>query len=185
MKNQRYSITQEQLNEVAAIAAGSAVEAYRAEMEKAQKNTDNKNAQITKKKLQSYRRVKASLAETIEFTDEEKVELRWEFVRDLMGSGLDYVEKSENLIKSIEAKRKRDQFEIYTIDRALELYGKEAERTSSEEFKRRFRELKAMYIDECAFTVKEIAEQENISEKIVYRDLAIACKVLSMYLIGM
>lgn len=33
--------------------------------------------------------------------------------------------------------------------------------------------------------VKEIAEMENISEKIVYRDIGIACKILAVYLLGM
>ena len=63
MKEARYSLTQEQLNDLAAIAADRAVEAYRSEEQKTQKRKDNENVRITKKKLQSYRRVKASLAE--------------------------------------------------------------------------------------------------------------------------
>lgn len=140
---------------------------------------------ITKKKLQSYRRVKASLAETEEFTEDEKIELRWAFVRDLMGSGLDVVEKADNRIRSVENKRKRDSFEIQSIDKAMALYKKEADNSSSEEAKRRYRELHAMYIDDEAHDVKEIAEMENISEKIVYRDIGIACKILAVYLLGM
>lgn len=57
--------------------------------------------------------------------------------------------------------------------------------SSSEEAKRRYRELHAMYIDDEAHDVKEIAEMENISEKIVYRDIGIACKILAVYLLGM
>lgn len=118
MKEARYSLTQEQLNDLAAIAADRAVEAYRSEEQKTQKRKDNENVRITKKKLQSYRRVKASLAETEEFTEDEKIELRWAFVRDLMGSGLDVVEKADNRIRSVENKRKRDSFEIQSIDKA-------------------------------------------------------------------
>ena len=59
------------------------------------------------------------------------------------------------------------------------------ENSSSEEAKRRYRELHAMYIDDEAHDVKEIAEMENISEKIVYRDIGIACKILAVYLLGM
>lgn len=115
MKEARYSLTQEQLNDLAAIAADRAVEAYRSEEQKTQKRKDNENVRITKKKLQSYRRVKASLAETEEFTEDEKIELRWAFVRDLMGSGLDVVEKADNRIRSVENKRKRDSFEMYNF----------------------------------------------------------------------
>ena len=185
MKEPKYSVTQEQLNSIAAIAAEKAVEAYRSEEKKTQKRRDNENVRIAKKKLQSYRRVKASLVETEEFTEDEKIELRWAFIKDLMGSGLDYVDKADNRIKSVENKRKRDSFEIQTIDRAMELYKREVDNSSSEEAKRRYRELYAMYIDDEVLTVKEIAETENISEKIVYRDLGIACKILAVYLLGM
>ena len=129
--------------------------------------------------------MKASLAETEECTEDEKIELRWAFVRDLMGSGLDVVEKADNRIRSVENKRKRDSFEIQSIDKAMALYKKEADNSSSEEAKRRYRELHAMYIDDEAHDVKEIAEMENISEKIVYRDIGIDCKILAVYLLGM
>ena len=88
-------------------------------------------------------------------------------------------------IRSVENKRKRDSFEIQSIDKAMALYKKEADNSSSEEAKRRYRELHAMYIDDEAHDVKEIAEMENISEKIVYRDIGIACKILAVYLLGM
>lgn len=185
MKEPKYSVTQEQLKSIAAIAAEKAVEAYRSEEKKTQKRRENENVRITKKKLQSYRRVKASLAETEEFTDDEKIELRWAFIKDLMGSDFSGITKADDRIKSVENKRKRDLFEIQTIDRAMELYRQEVEKSSSEEFRRRYRELYAMYIDDEVLTVKEIAEIENISEKIVYRDLGIACNILAVYLLGM
>ena len=76
-------------------------------------------------------------------------------------------------------------FEIQMIDRAMELYKKEADKSSSDEFRRRYRELYAMYIGDEVLTVKDIAENESISEKIVYRDLGIACNIVSVYLLGM
>ena len=185
MKEPRYSLTDEQINKIAGIAAEKAIEAYRLEEIKAKKHLENKSIHITKNKLKSYRRVKASLVETEEFTEYEKIELRWEFVKDLMGSGLDVIEKSENRIKSFEAKRKRDLFEIQSIDKALSLYKEEVDNSESDEAKRRYRELYLMYIDDKIYSIAEIAEIENISEKIVYRDLGIACKIMSVYLIGM
>lgn len=185
MKEQKYSVTQEQLNSIAAIAAEKAVEVYRSEEKKSQKRRDNENVRITKKKLQSYRRVKASLAETVEFTEDEKIEYRWSFIRDFMGSDLSGLQRIDDRIKSFENKRKRDMFEIQMIDRAMELYKKEADKSSSDEFRRRYRELYAMYIGDEVLTVKDIAENESISEKIVYRDLGIACNIVSVYLLGM
>ena len=180
MNEPKYSLSQEQLNSIAAIAAEKAVEAYRSEQQKTQKKQDNESIRITKKKLQSYRRVKASLAETEEFSEDEKIELRWQFVKDLMGSSMQYVDKAENRIKSIEHKRKRDLFEIQTIDKAMRLYN-----SANDEFQRRYRVMYAMYIADEVLTIEQIAENENTSEKTVYRDIGIACKILSVYLLGM
>ena len=34
-------------------------------------------------------------------------------------------------------------------------------------------------------TVPEIAAAENVSEKTVYKDIGIACKIVAVYLLGM
>ena len=185
MKDHRVSLTKEQIAAIASIATEKAIEAYRSEELRTQKRRENENVRITKKKLQSYRRVKASLCETEEFTEEEKIELRWAFIKDLMGSDFNGIQKADDRIHSVENKRKRDSFEIQSIDRAIGLYRKEVEQSGNEEFKRRFRELYAMYIDDVAVTVEQIAEMEKVSEKTVYRDLGIGCKVVAVYLLGM
>lgn len=185
MKEKKYQVTQEQLEIMAAVAAEKAIDAYRSEERKAQRRMENENVRITKKKLQAYRRAKESLSEGIEFTDDEKIELRWAFIQDFMGNDFNGIAKAEDSIKAFENKRNRDTFEVQTIERALGLYKREADRSTSEEFKRRYRELCAMYVDEEERTVGEIAEMENVSEKIVYRDLRIACGILAVYLLGM
>ena len=167
----RYSLSEEQIEDIVDRSVKSAINGYREELKKASARKENENVRVTKRKLQAYRRVKASLKETEEFTDEEKIELRWEFVKDLMGSGFDAIEKVDDRIKSVEHKRKRDSFEIQIIDKAMQLYKIEAENSSSEEAKRRYRELYAMYIDEEGHTIEEIAEIESSSEKIVNRVL--------------
>ena len=185
MKEPRYSLTQEQLNSIAAVAADKAVEAYRSEEKKAKRRKDNESIRITRKKLQSYRRVKLSLEETEEFTDDEKIEYRWAFVKDLMGSGCDVVEKADDRIRAVENKRKRELFEIQSIDRAIGLYKKETDRSLKEESSRRYRTLYARYIDDKEWSIEEIASNENVSEKTVERDLRIACEIVAVYLLGM
>ena len=177
MKEARYILTQDQINNIANIAATKAVELYRSMEKKAQEKRDSEILRVTKKKLQAYRRVKASLEETYEFTEDEKIELRWDFVKDLMGSGIEFIDRAEDRIKSIEKKRRHDSFDIQSIDRAISLYKREANNTSNEEFQRRYREME--------YSIKEIAEMENVSEKSVYRDVGIACKIVAVYLFGM
>ena len=177
----RYLLTEEQITKIVNSSVSKAIESYRIEQKKVFQRKENENSRITKRKLQAYRRVKASLKET----EDEKVELRWAFINDLMGSGLDVIERADSRIKSVEFKRKKDSFEIQIIDKAMKLYKQETDNSTNEEAKRRYRELYAMYIDEEERSIREIAEIENISEKIVYRDLGIACKILSVYLLGM
>ena len=102
-----------------------------------------------------------------------------------MGNSNELVSKSETVIIDQEKKRQENLYCIQSIENAIRLYQEECEKSSSEEGKRRFRELYAMYIADEAKSVKEIAETENISEKIVYRDLGIACKIIAVYLLGM
>ena len=185
MKEPRYFLNKEQIDEIARVAAEKAVEAYRLYEEKVLKQKENDYIRITKNKLKAFRRVKASLSVTETFSNEEKIELRWAFVRDLMGSAMDSVERAEDRIRSIENKRKKDSFEIWIIEKAMELYKKEVDTSGTEEEKRRYRELYAMYISDDPKDVSLIATKENVSEKIVYRDLGIAIKILSVYLLGM
>lgn len=180
-----YRLTWEELENLTSIASEKAIAKYSKHIEKEKKSRANENIRITKKKLQAYRRTKTTLAEEIEFNDDEKVELRWQFVQDLMGVGLDGILDAENTMKKYEQKRRRDSFEVQIIDKALEFYEKEAEKSTNEEFKRRFKILKMMYVDPEEKTVAEIAEEENLSEKTVYRDLGIACEIMSVYLLGM
>ena len=41
-----------------------------------------------------------------------------------------------------------------------------------------------MYLDEKHYTVQEISEVENISDKTVYKDIGIACGIVAIYLLG-
>ena len=182
-------LSEEELRRICEEAADRAVEKHtKAAAEQAKKDErrrSNEKVRITKKKLEKYRRVKASLAETVEFTPEEKIELRWHFVEDLMGSAGEVMAKSTDTMVTMETRRKHDLFDIQSIDRALGLYRAEADANPSDEFRRRFKELCEYYIDEPGMAVTEIAEANGVSEKTVYKDIGIACGILAVYLLGM
>ena len=161
------------------------IEECKRSADKEKKEVADRNLMVTRRKLKSYKRIKATLNEEEEFTEDEKIELRWLFVKDLMGSGLEYVEKAEKRISEFELKRKRNMFEVQAIENALRFYEKEAEESANEEFSRRYRVLKKMYIDSPENTIEQIAKEENVSEKTIYRDLKIACEIMSVYLLGM
>lgn len=181
-----YVLTQEQINQIAAVAGEEAIKRFRAEQVKSDKKRAREENKVkkTKKMLSSYRRIKATLSDEAEFTEEEQIELRWKFIQDLMGSVRETVSRSERTIKDEEKRRQEDLYCIYRIEKATEMYREECEKSGSEEAKRRYRELSMMYLEEKQYSVQEISEVENVSDKTVYKDLGIACGIVAVYLLG-
>lgn len=181
-----YVLTQEQINQIAAVAGKEAVQTFRVEQVKAEKKRAREENKVkkTKKMLSSYRRIKATLSDEAEFTEEEQIELRWKFIQDLMGSAREAVSKSERVIQDGEKRRQEDLYCIYRIEKATEMYREECERSGSEEAKRRYRELSMMYLEDREYSVQEISQVEKVSDKTVYKDLGIACGIVAVYLLG-
>lgn len=181
-----YVLTQEQINQIAAVAGKEAVHTFRSEQVKEEKKRAREENKVkkTKKMLNSYRRIKATLSDEAEFTEEEQVELRWKFIQDLMGSAKETVSKSDRVIQDGEKRRQEDLYCVYRIEKAIEMYREECEKSGSEEAKRRYRELSMMYMEEKTYTVQEISEVEKVSDKTVYKDLGIACGIVAVYLLG-
>lgn len=181
-----YVLTQEQINQIAAVAGEEAVKRFCAEQVKSDKKRAREENKVkkTKKMLSSYRRIKATLSDEAEFTEEEQIELRWKFIQDLMGNARETVSRSERTIKDEEKRRQEDLYCIYRIEKATEMYREECEKSGSEEAKRRYRELSMMYLEEEQYSVQEISEVENVSDKTVYKDLGIACGIVAVYLLG-
>ncbi len=182
-----YVLTQEQINQIAAISGKEAVKMFRKEQVKADRKRAREEDKVmkTKKMLSSYRRIKETLSDETEFSEEEQIELRWKFIQDLMGNAKEIIGKSERTIKDTEKRRQEDMYCVYRIEKATEMYREECERSGSAEAMRRYRELNMMYLDDRAYTVQEISEVENVSDKTVYKDLGIACGIVAVYLLGM
>ena len=160
-----FPLTQEQINQIAAIGAKEGVRAYKEEQKKEERRRKKEDSKVrkTKKLLSSYRRIKATLSDGEQFTPEEQAELRWKFVEDLMGNTREIAGKSERTIKDTERKREEDLYCVFRIEKATEMYREECEKSGSEEAKRRYRELSMMYLDEKPYT---------------------ACGIVAIYLLG-
>ncbi len=183
----KYVLTQDQINQIAAIAGKEAVKTFKEEQAKAEKKRKKEEDKVkkTKKMLSSYRRMKATLTDEVEFTEEEKIELRWKFIEDLMGNAKSVVDKSERTINDNEKRRQENLYCINRIEKATGLYREECEKSGNDEAKRRYRELEMLYLTDEVYTVQQIAEIENISEKTVYKDIGMACGIIAVYLLGM
>ncbi len=181
-----YVLTQEQINQIAAVAGEEALKRFCTEQAKHDRKRARQENKVskTKKMLSSYRRIKATLSDEAEFTEEEQIELRWKFIQDLMGNSKEAVTRSERMVNDEEKRRQEDLYCVYRIEKAVEMYREECEKSGSEEAKRRYRELHMMYLEEKQYSVQEISTVENVSEKTVYKDLGIAYGIVAVYLLG-
>ncbi len=181
-----YVLNQEQIEQIVMISAREGQKAFWKEQKKTNKKRAQEENKIVKTRnmLKSYRRIKTTLSDETEFTEEEKIELRWSFIEDLMGNQRESVSRSEQVIKDGEKRRQEDLYCIYRIEKAAEMFREECEKSGREEMMRRYRELAMMYLEEKLYTVQEIAEIEMVSDKTVYKDIGIACSIMAVYLFG-
>lgn len=165
---------------VAEITRIAIAEYERAESKK-RKDAEKQYICYTRKALEGFRALKASIADEKSMTIEEVNYKRFEFLKDLMDPGeIKTTKKFEGEAKI----RLENRFYVKKMERALSYVKKEIEASGSEEMARKYRVVIALYIDKKRLTPKEIAEKENINERTVYKDVTAICKILSIYLYG-
>lgn len=180
-----YTLSQDEINELCELAAKKGIEAYneaRAKDEKRRQRETDKT-EITRKKLKEYRAVKMKVKEK-EFTDDEIPELRFNALEDLMGQVSSSDDRTERKIRSRLDKQLADAIELKNIDTAYKDYKEGCQNWGSEEDQRRCRVIYKMYMSDEIFSVEEIAEEENIAERTVYRDVNLGVAQLASYLFG-
>lgn len=182
--NRIYQVTGRELTQIAEISAREAVKMCREERKKTEKREQSNADKVkrTKKLLSDYRRLKREIPENEEFTEGEKVEKRWAFLRDLMGSA--HINSQESVVEKEEKRRAENMYYINRIERAIETYREECETSKKPEAMRCYREVYEYYIAEEEKTVAQIASEECVSEKTVYKDIGNACKIIAVYLLG-
>lgn len=182
--NRIYQVTGRELTQIAEISAREAVKMCREERKKTEKREQSNADKVkrTKKLLSDYRRLKREIPDGEEFTEDEKVEKRWAFLRDLMGTA--HTNSQESVVEKEEKRRAENMYFIDRIERAIKTYREECETSKRPEAMRCYREVYEYYIAEEEKTVAQIASDECVSEKTVYKDIGNACKIIAVYLLG-
>lgn len=176
----RTAVQESKQIDVAEIARLTVVEYEKAEAKK-RKDAEKRYIGYTRKALEGFRVLKASIADEKSMSVEEVSYKRYEFLKDLMDPGEIQAAKKFDGEARI---RMENRFYVKKMERALSYVKKEIEASGSEEMERKYRVVMAMYIDKKRLTPKEIAEKESINERTVYKDVTAICKVLSIYLYG-
>lgn len=179
-KIQEYVITDDVIKEIASIAGKEGAKAYEKVLAKMKRSKLKKAKEI----LKAYRKIKKALQSETRFTREEKIELRWSFIEDLMGNVNGIAEKSDRTISDKEKKRQENMYCIECVEKAAALYKSECYDSGNKEAIRRYNEFEMYYLTDKEYTVKEISKRESLSEKTIYKDIGIATKIVAIYLLG-
>lgn len=177
-------LSDEQLKIVTSLATTVAIESYKKEAQATERRNTSERKRKTKQILSSYRRIKKQIEAGFNFTETEKAELRWKFIEDLMGNSDGKLLKSERIMADEERKREENLYTLRWLENALTLYRSECELAVNEEERRRFRVIEKTYLIDSPMTPDEIAEEENISRRTVFRDIDTAVSILTIYLFG-
>lgn len=175
-----YAIKKEELDQLIEQAAVAGIDAFRNEQRKARNKSINRNLHNTRKLLESYRTLKNDLLHSDYETEEAQRELRFKCVEDLMNPGesqrMDEVMAEEIARLQENAWRKRQ------IERAVDLLKEDCSKPGEPEAMRKYRVIVGLYIQDDKLDYAELAEQENVVERTIYRDASDACKMLTPYL---
>lgn len=157
--------------------AAKAIEVYEAKEAARRKSNEDKKFKNVKLLLKEYRNLRAyadnALCDTSQLNDL--------IIRELVGFS-DYEKYKVESIKNQIVTTKTIMEHVQTM---LDLYKLRCTSSSREDLQRRWRVIEAAFITgESAPTYEEIAEQEFIELRTVYRDIDKACKDLSNLIFG-
>lgn len=170
-----------QITEVAAkIATEKAVSIYQEKVEVEEKAKFDKRYRNTKLLLEHYQN----------FLDYQEKAI-YKIYKELDEDIVDIIElmngrKSDNdrRIESIERGVMRTKVIMNHVNTMLEVYRKSCEASPYHEERRRWRVIEGLYLNKVPKSVQEIAEEEFINERTVYKDIKAACKRLTALIFG-
>ena len=170
-------IDRETIRIAAEAGAKAAITQWEKERAKLQAEKVDRRLHNTRLLLKNYRLFKQHAQNAVYEVDQLD-----ESVYDI----LDMMERNTSnvFVDSIKTSVARTVTLIRHIDVMLELYQVYCERSGKPEDSRRWRVVKARYLDECEMSSLDIAEQEGVSGRTIDRDIAAAHDQLAALFFG-
>ncbi|MNW46666.1 hypothetical protein D3C74_239750 [compost metagenome] len=158
--------------EIARIAAETALEFYKKEQERHSKMKRDRRLRNTKLLLRNYRKFKIHCELNVH---------ELEKLRD--PNSFEYLDMEDLTIESIIKNKERTAAMVKYIDQMIYIYRILSEKAKPEDL-RRFKIIYDLYIADEEKTVDELSECHKIDKRSVYRDINKACEALSSLLFG-
>lgn len=176
MGKKRYkALSQEMMKEIAEYA----IDCYRDEQERSKKLRYDKRLRNTKMLLRNYRELSAHSENAIYEASQVDDEDLFDILEMMSGS-----DSNQYYVESIKTSAARTSLIIEHVKEMLSLYEVYCERSQKPEDKRRFRTINALYIQDEPKTIEEIAEDEVVDTRTVYRDVDAAVEKLTFLIFG-
>lgn len=164
--------------EVGAKAAVKAVEQERKAYRKRQYDWKYQN---TKLLLRNYRRLNAYYQNAIfSIEDAEEADESFEDIMRSMGRPAD----EEIFVESIQKNYLATRIIMTHVNKMLDCYQIMCERSNRQDDKRHWRVLEEMYLSENYTTAEQIARQEHIDKRTVYKDIDVCAADLTALFFG-
>lgn len=176
----RYVVTEAELTMIAEVAAEKAINTYQQEHKAAEKEREKRVLNSAKTLMQNYRRFKAMTYKAV-YDYERVTDDTLKEVMELMNGNF---RSKEFEILSIKEKSIRTKMILDHVDTMLEVYKKQCDLATDPEESRRYRVIEGLYLDEEPKTVLELAEEENVTERTIFRDRDVAFKRLAILFFG-
>jgi len=165
--------------EAAKVASRVAIETWEKERKKEARQRVDRRLRNTKLLLDNYRsfaaHIRCAVFEASLLDDESAIH-----ILDMMDAyDVEYV-----AIESIKRSTVRTAVIVAHIEEMLGVYRAMCERSSKSEDIRRYRIIKTLYIEECQMSILDIAEQEKVDQRTVYRDRDVAFERLAALFFG-
>lgn len=164
--------------EVGAKAAVKAVERERRAYRKKQYDWKYQN---TKLLLRNYRRLNAYYDNAIfSIEDATEADVSFEDIMRSMGRPAD----EEIFVESIQKNYLATRIIMTHVNKMLECYEVMCERSNRQDDKRHWRVLEGLYLSENYTTAEQIAKQEHIDKRTVYKDIDVCAADLTALFFG-
>lgn len=155
------------------------IDRHKEEQAKAMVIAYDRRLRNTKLLLRNYRELLVHAESAIYEANSTQDEEVFDILEMMTGS-----RSADYYVESIKASAARTRIIIEHIKEMLTIYEILCHRSTKPEDKRRYRVLSALYIDENPATVAQIAQDENVDERTIYRDIDSACEKLSALIFG-
>ncbi len=176
MKSKQTHLTPELTKEIVELA----IDAYRKEADRRRKAAFDKRLHNTKILMEKYRAFVIHSQSAVHEASQVEDDLDFDNLIELMSSG----DAKGLSVDSVRESTVRTSIMVHHIDKMIGYYEYCCKQSKKPEDARRLRVIKALYIDEDKKTPEELAEQEFVDVRTIYRDQKAALQQLSALIFG-